>query len=164
MFISRIKCRIRDANGQTLVHDIVEIFICEISVFNAAPILEIIGICCAFAHWYNATLDSTVSIASMMISGLQFGILFVSKNILKTSTWISGFISLTRCMAILTLGCPIVEFNAKSCRFILDSSITSKSTKIKCPTPVRANASIAKDPTAPQPTTTASIASSAATP
>ena len=66
MFVLRIARRTRPANGQTDVLEMGAIFICEISVFSAAPMLEINGILCFVHHRKIAILDCTVSIASII--------------------------------------------------------------------------------------------------
>ena len=50
---------------------------------------------------------------------------------------------------------PTVELSATSCRFVFETQTSSKSTRISRPTPVRAMASAAHEPTPPTPTTIA---------
>jgi len=71
--------------------------------------------------------------------------------------WISilqpGLISLTLSQASFAFLLPMVECRAKSWRLIFVASTLSKSIRCKFPTPVRARASNANDPTAPRPKT-----------
>mmetsp|Transcript_10716 Transcript_10716/g.33875 ORF Transcript_10716/g.33875 Transcript_10716/m.33875 type:complete len:214 (+) Transcript_10716:985-1626(+) len=72
----------------------------------------------------------------------------------RTLTAQSGLISATRCSSSRAFERPTVEARAWICRFVLLMHSSSRSTRTSAPTPERASASTAHDPTPPRPTTT----------
>ena len=126
------------------------------SLRRAAPILEITGMLCDKQAHISDTLSHKESIASTTTSGLGLRIDKTFSSLIRTSkasTWQAGAISWIRSVAISAFGLPIVECSANSWRLMLEGSTRSKSTIRSRPTPERARASAAKEPTAPRPAT-----------
>ncbi len=128
-----------------------------LSVRPPAPMAERMGRPSSTAVRMRATLQVMESMASMTTSGRgvsSSGRVSVWMNVTRGSTSQSGLMSRTRAAATSALGVPRVERRAKSWRFRLLGPTTSWSTRRRCPTPARARASTAKDPTPPSPNTT----------
>ena len=96
------------------------------------------------------------SMASMMTSGSadsSFSALEAVQKLLMGMTSASGLISRRRVAMVSVLDCPIVDANACICRLVLVMQRSSISIRMIVPTPDRARASAAQEPTPPMPTT-----------